>query len=251
MQRYFVSLNQIDKKNNKAVITGQDHHHIKNVMKMHNNEKVIVCDGLGNDYYCHILNIDSQTTLSIDEIKVNNNELDCYVSIAQGLVKKTKCDEVLRRLVELGASEYFNVSMDFSVVKDKSEFGNNNSYLERRKLIVKEASEQSERGKLLEVIQTKSFNGFLKYSKEFDIKICCYEESGRSGDTSLNNLRNKLGGKKVIAIVGPEGGFSKKEINLLDEAGFSFYGLGKRILRTETAPLYLMSVLGFLTDSKE
>ena len=135
MQRYFVSKNQIDADKNIAYITGQDHHHIKNVMKMHVNEKVILCDGDGNDYYSHIINIDNNTVVAIDEIKTNNNELDCYVSIAQGLVKKAKCDEVLRRLVELGCSEYFNVSMDFSVVKDKSEFGNNNSYLERRQLI--------------------------------------------------------------------------------------------------------------------
>ena len=248
MQRYFVDKNTINLNNMTATISGSDHHHIKNVMKMHLDEKVILCDGEGNEYLSHIINISNVTNLKIDEVKNNNNELPCYVSIAQGLVKKAKCDEVLRRLVELGASEYFNVSMDFSVVKAKSEYGDESSYLERRKTIVKEASEQSERGKLLNLLRTLSFSEFLKYSNSFDIKIACYEESGRDGDNSLKTIENNLINKKVLAIIGPEGGFSKKEVDLLKQEGFLFVGLGKRILRTETAPLYLMSILGYLVD---
>ena len=88
MQRYFVDKNTINLNNMTATISGSDHHHIKNVMKMHLDEKVILCDGEGNEYLSHIINISNVNNLKIDEVMNNNNELPCYVSIAQGLVKK-------------------------------------------------------------------------------------------------------------------------------------------------------------------
>ena len=111
MQRYFINKENI--KGNTIIIEGGDHHHIKNVMRMHPKEKVICLTNDSFEYLCEIDSINNSTVLNILEKRTNNNELNAYVSFAQGLVKKNKCDEVLRRLVELGCSEYFNVSMDF------------------------------------------------------------------------------------------------------------------------------------------
>lgn len=246
MQRYFIDSNLINLKTKTITITGDDHHHIKNVMRMHPGEKVICATNDRHTYLCVIDSISSCTNLSIISESINENELDSFISFAQGIVKKSKCDEVLRRLVELGASEYFNVNMDYSVVKSSDD---NKNYLERRKQIVKEASEQSERGKLLNVKETLSFKDFLNYSCDFDIKICAYENSGRDNDKSLISLKDNLVNKKIICLIGPEGGISEKEIKLLKDNGFLCVGLGKRILRTETSPLYLMSVLGFMIDN--
>ena len=246
MQRYFVNNNVVNLNTKVVTITDGDHHHIKNVMRMRPGERVIVCTNDCLGYLCEIKSITNVTILSIlEEIKIDT-ELDAYVSIAQGLVKKNKCDEVLRRLVELGCSEYFNVNMDFSVVKASDD---NINYLERRRQIVKEASEQSERGKMLNLKETLKFNDFLKYADSFDIKICAYEESGRNNNQELSHLYKSLKGRKIICLVGPEGGISDKEVDLLKKNGFKFVGLGKRILRTETAPLYLMSVLSFMIEN--
>lgn len=245
MQRYFISKDIIDEKLNIAKITDKENvHHIKNVMRMTVGDKIILCTNDNYDYLCIIDNISNNVDLKILEKKENHNELAANITIAQGLVRREKKEEVLRRLVELGCYEYIPVEMERSIVKI-NKLNENNA---RISTIIKECSEQSERGKMMNASSAITFKEFIKISKNYDFKLVCFEDSGRSNNKSLHDYQNSLNNKNVLVLVGPEGGISPNELKLLADNGFISIGLGKRILRTETAPLYVMSVLSYFVE---
>ena len=241
MQRYFVKQQQIN--NNIVKIIGDDVHHIKTVMRMRIGERVLVCDEI-NTYLCSIDSITSDVTLSILETYYDNNELNIDVTVAHGLVRREKMEEVIRRLVELGCNSYIPVDMKRSVVKFKDI---NISRLEK---IVKEAAEQSQRVKLMELSEVIPFKQLLSLIHNFDLVL--FAHVGNKDQVNLFNELKDFKNKKILVIVGPEGGFDDKEVEVLENYNnLKTVSLGKRILRTETAPLFIMSVLGFLGEQYE
>lgn len=242
MQRYFLENKAIV--NNQIIIDGNDYHHIKNVMRMVKGEKVYIC--LNEETYIASLNsfFDDYILFDILDKVGFNPEMFAEVTIAHGLVRREKKEEVLRRIVELGANKYIPVNMARSVVKPCSD----ENKLERQKKIIKEASEQSHRNKLMEVCAPISMKELINLSKDYDLSLFAYEESGRSNDFSLKDkLREfrKNNKKNILVLVGPEGGFTNEEVKLLCASGFFSVGLGPRILRTETAPLYVMAAISY------
>lgn len=247
MQRYFIDNKYINLNTNKAIIDGKDYHHIKDVMRMKNSDRIILLTNDNKEYLCEITNLNTYCSLNILSSNININELDCDVTIAQGLVRKEKTEEVVRRLVELGCNRYLSVKLERCNIS----FKNKDDYkITRLQTIVKEASEQSERGKMLELDGLKSFSEFCEYAEEYDYKFVCYENEGRKNSHNLNEYLDKLKSKKVLFLVGPEGGFSINEIEKLEKLGFIMIGLGRRILRTETCPLMVMSVISCYIDYK-
>lgn len=242
MQRYFIETKQIN--NNIITIKGNDVHHIKTVMRMNINEKIIVCDEV-DTYLCKITFIGNEVEAEIIN-KINENvELNINITIAHGLVRREKMEEVIRRLVELGCNSYIPVDMRRSVVKHKE------INIERLNKIVKEASEQSQRTKLMNLSDVISFNDLLKQISNFDLVLFAhtiYKENNFLYELLVNNYDvHKY--NNILVIVGPEGGFDDGEVEkILKFTNVRPIGLGKRILRTETAPLYIMSVLGFLGE---
>ena len=149
-------------------------------------------------------------------------------------------EEVVRRLVELGCFSYIPVNMTRSVVKHKE------INIDRLNKIIKEASEQSHRQKLMKISEVISFNELLKEINNYDVVL--FAHTLYKDDVNLfNELKNK--NSNILVIVGPEGGFDDKEVEkLIKLNNLKPISLGKRILRTETAPLYIMSVLGFIGE---
>lgn len=248
MQRYFINENNII--NNNILIDEADSHHIKDVMRMHVGENVIACiKGTNKIYLCEILELSKKVLLKIIEERQENNELNIKVSIAHGLVRKDKQEEVIRRLVELGAYKYIPVVMDRSIIKLKKEdYKFKNDRLER---IVKEASEQSERNEFLVLNDVITFNDLVKSFNEYDLVL--FAHARKKDDLSLKKYLNiDKNIKNVLVIIGPEGGFSEKEENTLFENDkVHTISLGKRVLRTETAPLAAMAILSFLGEDYE
>lgn len=245
MQRYFIDSRYINKDNKSAFIEGKDYHHIKDVMRMKIGDHIILQTNDSKEYLSEIVNLSGAVNLLILEEKDNRNELDCQVTIAQGLVRREKTEEVVRRIVELGASKYVNVKLERCNIQLKSK---DDYKLSRLQTIVKEASEQSERGKLLELDGYLTFKEFLNYAKVYDYKFVAYENEGRTNSHNINEYVSMFSKKNVLFLVGPEGGFSQNEINVLEDNGFICIGLGKRILRTETAPLMIMSIVSGYVD---
>lgn len=231
MQRYFINYEQVN--NDIINIIGEDVHHIKTVMRMKTGEKVMACTDEVN-YLCEIISITDIVKLKVLEVIKENNELPVSVTIAQGLVRREKTEEVIRRITELGASEYIPVVMKRSVVKA------NNEKLDRWGRIVKEASEQSHRNKLLTISSPITLKELINKKEEYDLCLFAhFDEDSNILDFYIKNNRIK----KILVLVGPEGGFDQSEVDLLKTNGFKVVSLGKRVLRTETAPLFLMSVI--------
>ena len=245
MQRYFINQEIL----NTVEIMGSDFHHIKNVMRMKVGDKVY----LSNNDSSFIAQIDAilndKVILKVLE-KVNyDSETPFKVTIAQGLVRREKKEEVIRRITELGAFSYIPVIMDRSIVKY-----NGDDKLERGRTIIKEACEQSHRNHLMELNETISLKDLISKKDNYDLCLFAYEESGRSSNFKLKSYLKQFKNdnkETILVVIGPEGGFSEKEVKTLLDSNFKAVGLGPRILRTETAPLYVMSAISYELELKE
>lgn len=239
MQRYFVDYKIFD--NQKIEITGDDYYHITKVMRMKVNDEVIVCDNYGS-YKCCISSIsDNSVFLSIVEKLTEQKELPVEVTICQGLVRREKMEEVIDKITQLGATRYIPVNMERSLVKLKDE--KIDKKLDRMNKIAKEASEQSHRTKKLIVEKPISFKEFLKMNKTYDLCLFAYEITSK--DLSLKEVLKNNQYRNILILIGPEGGISQNEVNLLEINKFLPVSLGPRILRTEVAPSYIMAAISY------
>ena len=242
MQRYFVE--KIIDLNN-IVIDNDDFYHITKVMRMNVADKVYLCDQ-ENSYICEITCVNkNEVILKVVEQLSENKELLYNVTIAHGIVRKEKMEETIEKVSALGASCYLPVEMERCNAKFHEE------KLEKKILrlnkIAKEACEQSHRTKLLNVENPVSFKNFLKHSKKFDLLLVAYENT--NPNETLKKILKEKEYKNVLVLVGPEGGISDSELAVLEKEGFVKVSLGPRILRTELAPVYIMSVLGYEWES--
>lgn len=233
MQRYFIQKKQITQST--IQMTKEDSHHIKNVMRMKIGEKVTCCDD-SQTYLCEIKTFEPVVLLSIIETYDENNETTVRVLIAHGLVRREKTEEVIRRLTELGCSEYVPIILHRSMVKPMDEKSS------RWQIIIKEASEQAHRTHKMVLHSTQTLKQLVEQTKDFDLRLFADPSMGLS---SLKQVMSMKQFKAIAVIIGPEGGLEPSECQFLIESGFVGVHLGKRILRTETAPLYVMSAIAY------
>lgn len=245
MQRYFVEKDAI--KNPYIYITGDDCHHIGLVMRMKPGDKVYVSDQ-ERSFVANIIEIKKElVTLEIVEELHEEKELPFSVTIAQGLVRREKMEEVIDYITELGASSYIPVVMSRSIVKVNLEQMEKKNA--RYAKIAKEAAEQSHRLKIMEVKNVTTWKNFLSSAKDYDLCLYAYEASPK--DDSLKQLLRNKTYTNILVLVGPEGGISEKEVEDLKKNNFLPISLGPRILRTQVAPLYVMSALSYEWEAKE
>ncbi|WP_312369894.1 16S rRNA (uracil(1498)-N(3))-methyltransferase [Lachnoclostridium sp.] len=238
MQRFYIESTNIS--DTTIRIDGADVNHIKNVLRMKIGEKLIACDGQGNDYCCIIAEFEKDNIiLSITERKKTDTELPAKLILFQGLPKKDKMELIVQKAVELGAYEIVPVMMKRTIVKleDKKK---EQKKLERWQAIAEGAAKQSGRGFIPRVHEIVSYQDAIKMASECDMSILPYECA--SGIKETRELINQSKGKTSIGVmIGPEGGFEEEEIDLAKEHGITPVTLGKRILRTETAGLAMLS----------
>ena len=243
MQRYFVGLQA---NNDHFLINEEDRHHIVKVMRMEIGDQIICVDPEGKQAVCKLSEITNSSVVAdvvqwIDE----SPELPISITIASGLPKGDKLEWIIQKGTELGAHQFLPFSAARSVVKwDEKKAVKK---MERWQKIAKEAAEQSHRTKVPNIINPMSFKDLLKKSKDFDYKLAAYEEESRQGETSVlsSTLQKMKGGQNLLFVFGPEGGLAEEEVQQLNEYGFSLCGLGPRILRTETAPLYSLAAISY------
>ena len=244
MYRFFVPVENVYEE--EIRITGDDINHIKNVLRMSEGEKVVVSCGQGTDYYCIIEDIqETGITLRIEETKAAISELPVRIVLFQALPKLDKMELVIQKAIELGVSEVVPVRSKRCVVKldERKE----EKKLARWRNIAESAAKQSGRGILPEIHDIMDFDKALEYAKELDTVMIPYELCETMAE-SKEMMQEAAGQKSVGIFIGPEGGFERSEVELASASGAVPISLGKRILRTETAGLAVLSVLMFLVE---
>lgn len=244
MQRYF--LNQNADENQRFFITKkEDIHHITNVMRNSVGNKIILTFKDQSVYTCEIVEISNEgITVSLLEKQNINTELPVDVTICSGLIKADKYEWLLQKATELGASSFIAVSMERSIVKlNDSKVAKK---LDRWQKIIKEAAEQSYRLAIPSIQFESNLNVIYDTIDNYDYVLIAYEEQAKDGELSnfKQTLRQFNSQDKVLMIFGPEGGLSEKEIAIFNNSS-TIVGLGPRILRAETAPLYALSAISY------
>lgn len=237
MQEYFAK----KKINNEFILSEQDNFHIEKVLRMRQGNHIVVT--YDNEKYDCVVSFSRGVKIDIVSKLDTNNELTTKVTLIYGIPKKDKFEMVIQKSCELGVYSIvpFLAKRSIPVIDDK----NINKKLERWNMIAKEACEQSKRNSLVEVSAPINLNDILNYKSE--INLIAYEDMSCDGCKHLYDLLSQ-NYENITIVVGPEGGFDSKEVEFLNNNGFISVSLGKRILRSETAPLYMLSVIGFMNE---
>lgn len=250
MYKFFVKENQIDE--DRIVILGEDVNHIKNVLRLQKEEKIQVCDSESSKtYITKIVQIENDKVLvEILEECIDTTETYISLHIFQGLPKQEKMEQIIQKATEIGVKDITPVKMERCVVKldEKSEI----KKIDRWQKIAEVAAKQSKRDIIPKVHSCISLKNIYEKLEKYDIVIVAYEEEKEISIKQVLKQVNKEEQKKIAVIVGPEGGISKEEIEYLKTLpNTKCVTLGKRILRTETAPLVLSSAIMYEFDEME
>lgn len=228
-------------------LRGDDLNHIKNVLRMKPGEVISVSDGIsGKEYRCHIEDFtDSSVHCRLDFIKEKDTELPVKVYLFQSLPKGDKMDLVIQKTVELGVTGIIPVASKRCIVKLDGKKAH--ARAERWRGIAEASAKQSMRGIIPEVEEIISFEEALKRAGDCDIRIIPYELSSDFGRT--RSIIEGLKKDQSLAIfIGPEGGYAEDEISEAEASGVIPVTLGRRILRTETAAMTVLSWLVYHTE---
>lgn len=246
MYQFFVEPGQIN--DTTVIIKGQDVNHIRNVLRMKEGEELNVSNGEdGKEYRCAILSFsEEEVVCELRFVKEDNHELPVKVYLFQGLPKADKFETIIQKNVELGVYEIIPVNMKRCVAKLDSK--KQNSKLSRWQSISEAAAKQSKRGIIPLIKEPLSFKEAVGYAKKnCNVMLLPYEMA-----EDMSRTRQLLSaikpGQTVAVFIGPEGGFDSEEVEFARREGFENITLGKRILRTETAGMTVMSVLMYLTE---
>lgn len=244
MPRFFVPKEQIV--NGVVTLLGDDAHHLSRSLRMAVGEQITVCDMQARQYECELTDFLPDRVLArvVSECR-SDTEPPFEATVFQALPKGDKLDSVIQKAVECGAFAIVPFESERCIVRAKE--ASEPKKLERRRRIAAEAAKQSGRGLLPTVEPTLTFTEAIARAADADLALICYE--GEEEITLSQCLKEARGAlplsktPKISVMIGSEGGFSKSEVEAAKAAGLRSVGLGKRILRTETASSFVLSCL--------
>ncbi|MFV0560023.1 MAG: 16S rRNA (uracil(1498)-N(3))-methyltransferase [Enterococcus sp.] len=244
MQRYFV--NEDYKEQDIYYLKGEMFHHIAHVMRMKPKDTVYLAFQNHLAIVAEITEITEDTILLKERAKENlEKELPVQITIASGYPKGDKLEWIVQKGTELGAHRFLGFPAQSSVVKwDGKKLSKKKQRLAK---IAQEAAEQAHRQVVPEVQLCETATDFFEQLDAYDLILVAYEESAKKGESAqlVQALQQAKPGSQIVAIFGPEGGLTPKEIDRLTQLNAKVCGLGPRILRTETAPLYFLSAVSY------
>ncbi len=230
MHRFFTTPENIT--DEKVILRGTDVAHIRTVLRLKGGDRIQVLDGRGNCYTVILTTVwrdRIESTISLKE-DASNCESPLRICLGQGMVKGTGFDGIVRKSVELGVDKVVPVSASRCISK-----------IDRWSRIAREASKQCGRSRVPDIgPKSTTVKDFCFVNRESDLKLIFWEEE-RS--LRIKDLLHKKQLNSVAILIGPEGGFSSKEVEVSRKYGFQSVSLGPRLLRTDTAPLAAISIL--------
>lgn len=240
MPRFFVRSDRV--LDGQISIIGEDAHHIARSLRMAVGDELTVCDMQGNEYSCEIASFDDdrEVIVNILSSQHSENEPKIFIRLFQALPKGDKLDTIIQKAVECGVSEIIPFQSERCVVKIKNDAEDRKN--DRRQRIAAEAAKQCGRSVIPEVKSAMSFDMAISSAVDSDLCLFCYEGDGTKGLGEILRELEELP-KSISIVIGSEGGFSQNEVKKAIEKGAVLTGLGKRILRTETASGFVLACL--------
>lgn len=242
MPRFFVKTEQINQPY--IYIKNEDVNHIKNVLRKKVEDKIEVCNQeTGDAYLCEIEQLDDNEILTKIIEKLNETETNIKIDIYQGLPKAEKMELIIQKSVELGVNSIIPVSLKRCVVKLEGK--DQNKRIERWQKIAESAAKQCGRNIIPKIENIIKIKQFEELSKNYDSLIVAYEnEKEYTLKQEIQKIKQSNKKElKIAVVIGPEGGLAEEEIETLKNYGANIVTLGKRILRTETVALNILSIL--------
>ncbi len=245
MPRFFVTKDQIC--GDTVTILGDDAHHISRSLRMAAGEHITVCDMQKNEYFCVLSEFSADRVIAkIDAVNASDTEPPFKAHLYQALPKGDKLDSIIQKSVECGIFSITTFQSERCIVREN---GTEEKKLSRRQRISLEAAKQSGRGIIPEIFPTVGYKEAIKRASEADIALFCYEGDGTVALRSfLSEKRAEMASSgidepTISVVIGSEGGFSLSEVEYAKSMGLTPVGLGKRILRTETASSFALGCI--------
>jgi 16S rRNA (uracil1498-N3)-methyltransferase len=242
MRRFYIDPAVVSKP--LVTLKGSEAHHIKNVLRLKPEDRIKLIDGTGNEYEAVIKTLDSEKV----ELEIRHEfqgpvTTGARILVAQAFLKEKKMDDLVRKLSELGIAGWIPFFSHRSIPRpDKDRLVGRT---QRWKRIAAEAVKQCRRSDMLRIYEALSFKEVLQFSQACDLKIVFWENE--TVPLSRNpGLKGQVPLKKIMLMLGPEGGFTEQEIESARQGGFEVAALGPRILRAETATLAASALIQYL-----
>ena len=244
MYQFFVKPENII--GNRIIIDGNDVNHIKNVLRMREGEEIAVSNGIdGKEYRCGIVKLGDTIECELRFVKEDGVELPSKIYLFQGFPKGDKMELIIQKAVELGVCEVIPVFMKRSIVKLDAKKAV--ARVARYQTIAEAAAKQSKRAIIPKVHECMTMKQAIEYASKMDVTFVPYELA-----EDMAHTREVMGsikpGQTVAFFIGPEGGIDESEIKMLEAIDATSITLGRRILRTETAGLTVLSWLVYLLE---
>ena len=271
MSKFFVANQQIQ--NGMITIIGEDVNHITNVLRLQRKDELFVCDKEnGVTYKTTITELEKEAVIcKIIEKIPDTTESNVRVTIFQGLPKADKMEYIIQKTTELGVKDIVPVRMKRCIVKLEGK--DETKKIDRWQKIAEVAAKQSGRDRIPKVENIIHIEQLKEQISNFDLFLIAYEEEK---ENTLKNELSKLHSNRIKkevdlfkkmksedrfqyygikeeltvgGVIGPEGGLDKQEVEILQQNGAKIVTLGKRILRTETAPIAILSNIMYEFDN--
>ena len=244
MHHFFAEKGQVGEKT--IVLTGSDVHHARQVLRIRPGEEILISDGTGGDYRCVVRSLNEQEILAEILCVEKDRELPSFLVLYQSLVKGEKMEWIIQKAVELGVSRIVPVASENTVVKLEKK--KEESRCRRWQAIAESAAKQSKRSRIPKIHTVMNYKEAAEYALGCDVCLVPYEnEMGmQKTKAALSSVKPK---NSVSILIGPEGGFSKEEIELVRDK-MQVISLGRRILRTDTAGIAVMAMLMLEMETK-
>ncbi len=224
-------------------ITGSEAHHIKNVLRLKPGDGLKLFDGTGFEYEAAIVSVSAkEVAVEIQRKFKAVAQSGAQIIVAQAFLKQKKMDDLVRKLCELGVAQWIPFFSQRSIARPDAKRLAGRS--QRWQRIVTEAVKQCRRIDTLQIADAISFEEVLEFSDSCDLRIVFWENESSLLARDLAREDNPI--KKLLVMLGPEGGFTDQEIKMVRNCGFISAGLGPRILRAETATIAAVTLVQYL-----
>lgn len=239
MSRFYVPKGSVHGK--KIVISGEEAHHIIDVMRLKPSDAIVAFDGTGKEYAGLIASVAGKSVV-VDIVRILEPAAvsGCAITLIQAIPKKAKMDYIVEKATELGVASIVPVFTD-RTIPDWDDEKKASCVLRWRKIAL-EASKQCSRSDIPSVSAIKDFSRSIKDAPGYDLALIATLADGIIG---LRKALEGFTGKNIAIAIGPEGDFTPEEVKLATDAGFKPVSLGSRVLKSDTAGLAALAILDY------